>query len=136
VNCTECSILSTNCSACATGYIYWNNSCPKSCPDGWYKNITNNQCEQCDTPCLKCTDFPTPCTYCNDTFFLWEGACYSTCPENFLVPNSANRTCEDCNIYCVDLTVNFYQPTGQNGISSLYVDMTFTRALDFTTFPK
>ena len=33
------------------------------------------------------------------------------------------------------LTVSFYQPKGMNGLSALYIDMNFTNAIDFTTFP-
>lgn len=50
-NCTACSNTSTNCSSCATGYIFLttNNTCPTSCPPGYYNS--SNTCVPCDFSC-------------------------------------------------------------------------------------
>lgn len=32
-------------------------------------------------------------------------------------------------------SVTFYQPKGTNGLSALYIDMSFTKPITFTDFP-
>lgn len=66
---------------------------------------------------------------------MWNTVCYNPCPDPTLLLNDVNRTCENCTIWCVGLTMSFYQPTGMNGLSPLYVDMKFNQPLDTATFP-
>lgn len=136
VNCTVCDVISTNCSVCATGYVYWPDFslCPKTCPGGFYFSVIDNQCNACDVSCALCTDFPSPCQYCNLTYFLLGDACVQTCPTD-LYENVANRTCENCSIYCIMDSITFYQPKGTNGLSALYIDISFTKPITFTDFP-
>lgn len=136
-NCTVCSVVSTNCTVCASGYVYLplDNTCPTSCPSLYYFDSSTNQCELCNTNCTVCTGNPGPCQRCISTLYLYSQACYDVCPSADLVANPVNATCENCSTWCVGLTLTFYQPSGSNGISNLYIDLNFTHALDFSTFP-
>lgn len=136
-NCTVCTGTSINCSVCATGFVFFppNNTCPNSCPSLYYFNVTASQCEACDLSCEKCTGSPSPCQYCASGYYLYQSVCYNACPFPDLVVNSANRTCENCSVWCVGLSLSFYQPSGYNGFSYLYIDLNFTYALDFSSFP-
>jgi hypothetical protein len=75
-----------------------------------------------------------PCQYCAVTYFLLGEECLQPCPSD-LYENVVNRTCENCSVYCIMASINFYQPKGTNGLSALYIDMKFTQPITFAEFP-
>ena len=57
--------------------------------------------------------------------------CGTSCPSGYIAYSPSNQ-CLDCSIYCVDVTINTYF---QDSLcESLYVDMTFTKDLNYATF--
>lgn len=110
-------------------------TCYKVCPTSYYPDTNYgsgpNTCLPCAAVCLTCTANPDPCQSCNNGSFLYNFTCISTCPTGYIAFTGLNQ-CLDCSIYCVDLTINMHFPTALSDY--LYVDMIFTRNLDFTSF--
>ena len=84
---------------------------------------------------MKCTGDPYPCSKCNDSAYLYYGnmTCDTTCPSP-LVKNNVNRTCEDCSVYCVNMTLSRFIPSGAAGLAPLTFDLNFTYSLNWSTF--
>lgn len=59
------------------------NECLTSCPNGYYKNTSNNICIACYGTCASCTGpTSTECTGCSGSFYLNStGECLPTCPD-------------------------------------------------------
>jgi hypothetical protein len=101
-------------------------------PEG-FGGLGPNLCLACDPICTMCTNNPTPCQQCVGGYYLNLGTCVSPCPNGTFESNATGYgLCLDCNIVCVDLTINIYFPTSLN--DKLYIDMLFTQTLNFTTF--
>lgn len=142
-NCTACAAVcsicttATNCSVCtttgnSTAYLL-NNTCYPTCITGYYgTSIAGaNVCVKCTSPCTSCTGTPTPCSACANGTYLYAAACSSTCPTGY-VPYSVTNQCLNCDQYCVDLSINMWFPSTTNNM--LYIDMTYTYDLNFTSF--
>ena len=135
-SCEICVGPATNCTVCKTGFILSpiDSSCLSNCPPGSYNDTALTQCSQCIGNCSACTSNPLPCQACNNGWFLFNDDCIPTCPDG-LFANSETLTCENCSVYCVNLTINMYTNPGLDGLSPLIIDMIFSAAIDFTTFP-
>lgn len=144
-NCTLCNSLcaecsdATTCSICTlsgTNKAYLSGTfCYKVCPALSYSYDNNgtgpNICMPCDASCSICTNTPRPCSSCNTGYYLYNSTCGSTCPTGFVKYNLTN-ICLDCNTACVGLTIKMYFSDSLN--SQIYVDMTFSQALNYSTF--
>lgn len=142
LNCTPCNVTCTactdqmTCTACVANgtnmaYLYVT-SCYKTCPAGTFPDTNYGQgpntCIQC-TVCATCTANPSPCQSCLNGTYLFNSTCVATCPTGYIAYD-VNNQCLDCNVYCVDLTIN---PHFADALSeTLYIDMTFTKPVDFT----
>ena len=144
-NCTQCNltcILCTDqltCSSCTlngtnTAYLQ-GVTCYKTCPDTYYGDtnygIGPNTCISCTATCQTCTGNPWPCQSCKNGSYLYNFTCGATCPNGY-VAYAPLKECMDCSSFCVDLTISMYFPSSFTEI--LYVDMTFTKDLNFSSF--
>jgi len=73
-SCSTCSgTLSSDCLSC-TGSLFLNDAtkvCSLTCPDGYYKNVSDNKCTACDKSCLTCTGkTDSECLSCKGSFAL------------------------------------------------------------------
>jgi hypothetical protein len=104
--CAACSMLSTNCSACANSYYLFasNFTCLSSCPAGYAADSTNHICVACsNSACLSCSATNTSyCYSCNSTTFWLAFDCLSTCPTSNYFPTSPN--CTQCDPSCLICT--------------------------------
>ena len=142
-NCSACPTVCatctdfTTCTLCRTTspitYLY-NGYCYAPCPPGFYGTTNSsgaNICVGCSPACAICTGNPSPCSKCNTGYYLYMNVCSSTCPSGY-IPYVGTNECLLCDQICVGLTINMYFPSSTN--SELYIDMTYSLDLDFTTF--
>ena len=110
-------------------------TCYKTCPNDTYGDnnygFGPNTCLPCLAECATCTGNPWPCLSCDLTYYLYNGTCSSTCPTGFFPYDPTNK-CIDCNLYCVDVSIDLYFPNSY--ADQVYADLTFTKELDFSTF--
>jgi hypothetical protein len=92
-----------------------------------------NACNSCDTSCKICTGYPSPCSVCHPNYFHLGDECPNNCPYP-LVEDKNNWICQDCEVYCVRMTLSQYIPPGGNGLVPLYFDLNFTFAIDWPNF--
>ena len=97
-NCKTCVTTATTCLSCYSG-TYLNpltETCDSSCPDGYYKQISDNSCQKCDSSCVKCSGAgPNSCTFCALGYFLTSGAQCSACSGCYTCVITANN-CSSC----------------------------------------
>jgi hypothetical protein len=127
--CSSCTLNGTN-MAYLLGLLCYN-----TCPSGFYGDNNYlqgpNTCLSCDPACLTCTNNPTPCQSCKNGSYLYNSTCLSTCPNGTIAYSMTNQ-CMDCTSFCVDLNINIYFPSSYSEF--VYVDMKFTKPLDFNSF--
>jgi len=142
-NCTVCPAIcqvcstATNCTVCTTtspnvAYLLAN-TCYTTCPSGFFgtSSAGANICAPCASTCTSCTANPTPCTACVTGTYLYGGYCNATCPTGYIAYAGSNQ-CLNCDQICVGLSINMWFPSTTS--NQLYIDMTYTLNLDFTTF--
>ncbi|EAS02777.2 surface protein (macronuclear) [Tetrahymena thermophila SB210] len=86
------------------------NNCQKNqCPQGYYKQPKNRQCESCDPKCKTCTGgIFNQCNQCISGNYKLKTNCYQTCPQGYY--NSLTSfDCYQCDSSC--LTCNGKLPT-------------------------
>lgn len=92
-----------NCFECPAGTFLnpVDHTCTTTCLEKYYKNSTNNKCEQCDSSCKNCSDKGSDkCIECDGAlYFKDEKYCSSTCHSNEF-GNSLNNKCEPCDLIC------------------------------------
>jgi hypothetical protein len=91
--CYTCSILTTNCTACSTTAVFYQNTCLFTCPSPLV--IYSGTCTPCSTICLTCSITYNNCTSCDPTGsypFLLNFACIAVCPT-FYYNTSASGNC-------------------------------------------
>lgn len=72
-----------------------------------------------------------PCLSCFNSYYLFGSQCLTSCPDPY-VQDSTNWVCQDCAVYCVNMTLTQFAPSGGNGLVPLMVDLNFTFALNWT----
>ena len=82
----------------------YNNACIPTCPDPYWENPDNNECNRCNDRCSICgssREF-TDCTECEAAFFLLlsQTSCLTECPEGYWENDPANL-CDDCDSTCL-----------------------------------
>jgi len=71
VTCNTCNTTSTTCLSCNSGTYLYSNTCPTTCPNGYYKSISDNTCKTCDTSCAECSAAgSSACTGCATGYYL------------------------------------------------------------------
>ena len=86
-NCADCSNSATNCTVCPQGVFLHTVSpgamiCTVECGSGFFLDLANNICQNCDTSCTTCSGpATTQCSTCPSGFVLWQGQCLSSCPS-------------------------------------------------------
>eukprot|EP00439_Symbiodinium_sp_Y106_P000855 s231_g1.t1 len=108
-NCEVCTQANA-CQRCKNGlYLSRDQWCEVSCPDGYYRNGTEDvgrSCLRCPDSAMKCIG-PALITECRDWLYLTpDGTCSSSCPEGTYPhgANSVGRRCESCVNDCVHCT--------------------------------
>ena len=90
--CSECTVNGTN-----KAYFY-NNTCLKTCPNGYYADEGSgsgpNVCLSCTSPCTKCKMNTSTCLACISGLVLFNNTCLATCPTSYFFSN-ATQQCED-----------------------------------------
>jgi len=109
-NCTSCKITANICTACVSGYGWYNYTCHMPCLDGFYFTNNYSNCTACPSVCATCTNYTT-CTICRTTSpitYLYNGYCYTTCPAGYYgTTNTSNATiCVACSSACALCTGN------------------------------
>ncbi|CAD8107708.1 unnamed protein product [Paramecium sonneborni] len=112
IQCTQCS-SSTNCSACASGYILSGSSClsctapstycgsPCTCASGYY--LSGICCHQCDSTCTTCLGTATTCTNLSCQYPCAD--CVASQPTNCTAcidPHQTSPTCQCISGYIMD----------------------------------
>lgn len=137
--CLTCTGLSTKCTACPTSganaaYLL-GNSCVGTCPNGYYKDnnggLGPNICASCSVGCKVCINNAINCTLCITGYFFYRYTCSLTCPSGFY-GNIPSSMCLSETGYAVNMTMKMYFTDSSK--STINVDITFTKAMDFTTF--
>ena len=101
--CTTCSQSATNCTACQSGYLYYNNLCVTNCPSGMFQSSSN--CFNCVGPCSTCNSVSF-CTSCaTDYLNSVTGQCVdaSNCPGGTYA-NDTLQQCRTCPTGCTGCT--------------------------------
>lgn len=73
-----------------------------SCPNGYYKNNSNNKCTVCDSTCATCFgSLSTNCLSCPGSryFHTLTNECLTTCPNGYY-NNTLNYLCTACESSC------------------------------------
>lgn len=127
--CTSCTLTGSN-----KAYLL-NSTCYSNCPNNYFNDDNAgsgpNICMPCAAQCLTCTGNPNPCQSCNDGYYLYLSSCDSTCPTGYIAFDPTWQ-CLDCNIHCVELTITMSFSDSMS--NKLYIDMQFSRVMDFNTF--
>ncbi len=108
--CATCSNILSNCTSCTAGtyYLSIGNTCPATCPVGYYSNATTKNCDNCYLGCSACT---TPlingCTACANVsgtvYFLNSSTCFTSCPSGTY--NNTPNACAPCVNPCVTCSI-------------------------------
>lgn len=98
-NCTTCSFLSSNCTSCSAPWVFYNQQCISTCPNGTYQSGT--LCLPCLSPCNYCLT-NTTCLTCLSNFYFSNQTCLasSLCP-NGTYADAANLNCSSCISPCL-----------------------------------
>jgi len=98
--CATCIDFPTKCLTCnsAKFYISVKNTyeCVQKCPDGYWQNFIENQCQLCHPSCKKCLDDTSNCLECFEGYFPLKenkNLCFKECPFGYIL-NSIDKYCE------------------------------------------
>lgn len=127
--CTVCTLSGTH-KAYLLGFTCYQN-CPAGNFEEDYSGAGPNLCIPCAAACATCTGLPTPCQSCNPGFYLYNNDCTGACPSGYFTYDPWWQ-CLDCATYCVDLNIGMSFSDSTN--KKLYIDMQFSRDLNFSTF--
>ncbi|KAL4493949.1 hypothetical protein ABPG72_021966 [Tetrahymena utriculariae] len=82
LSCPSQSVKNGNSCTCASGYIQHLYSCISSCPEGFVKSNTINQCVTDFS--INCSNYNSStqlCLACKANYYLYQGQCVSSCPQ-------------------------------------------------------
>lgn len=80
-SCLNCLLMSTYCTSCPPGKVYYNRTCLSACPLGYY-STNQSLCLACSYPCEGCSGSASSCTACSDGYLL-SSSCLSDCPLGY-----------------------------------------------------
>lgn len=137
-SCNGCSINSTHCAACQTGYIIdiaygttLPGRCTNLCPSGTVNDtakIMGGGCTCNYTACATCQTTVNTCLSCNGSKYLQSGACVSTCSSGYYL---SNLSCISCISNCSTCTSSAC--TKCNSPLYLYQDTCISACPTYTT---
>lgn len=107
VSCVGCTINSTMCKTCSTGYIintaYNSNGsypaqCTNQCPSGTANDTTNSLglgvgCRCNTSACATCTGTINTCLTCQSGLYLLNTACVSSCGSGYYISSGVCTSC-------------------------------------------
>ncbi|EAR83364.2 REJ domain protein (macronuclear) [Tetrahymena thermophila SB210] len=110
ISCSSCSGTSTSCTACKNTFYPLkiqpsdtNYKCYQTCPDGYFLQQQQQECQQCDVSCSKCIGNSNNCTACQSSYYQFlttnsatEFQCYQICPNNYQLKQNM---CQQCTLY-------------------------------------
>ncbi|KAL4476414.1 hypothetical protein ABPG74_010147, partial [Tetrahymena malaccensis] len=76
----------------------YQNQCDSACPDGFFKDASNNKCSQCASSCKTCTS-ANSCSSCQPPLINYNNTCIQTCPSGFYSQTLQNQ-CQPCFSTC------------------------------------
>ncbi|CAG9312389.1 unnamed protein product [Blepharisma stoltei] len=83
VICLVCDDYSSTCITCRDHAYLSLTTCV--CYDGYYWDLTNEECTPCDYTCKTCTSAASEdCIICASGFFMYLGLCVSKCPAGYI----------------------------------------------------
>uniref|UniRef100_A0A7N8XGI2 Proprotein convertase subtilisin/kexin type 5b n=1 Tax=Mastacembelus armatus TaxID=205130 RepID=A0A7N8XGI2_9TELE len=91
-----------DCDSCEDGFTLENGECLEGrksapCPEGHFRNSTNEECQQCHQLCHRCSGPGSDhCLSCNEPHF----SCVQECPEGYYGEDKDERVCEHCHFSC------------------------------------
>lgn len=98
--CYTCSVQSSNCTACYTGYFLFESQCTSACPSRYYGDALQKKCFACSARCTACQDATSmSCSQCASGFYLLGSVCYDACPQGYFSNVNLN-TCDPCSTNC------------------------------------
>ena len=68
-------------------------------------------------------------------FYLLNDQCINPCGTGY-IQYDVTRTCEVCATFCIDVNINIYFPSSGSYNEQVYIDMVFSKDLDFATFDQ
>ncbi|CAG9312421.1 unnamed protein product [Blepharisma stoltei] len=87
VICLVCDDYTSTCIACRDHAYLSSTVC--ACYDGYYWDLTNEECALCDYTCKNCTASTSgDCIVCASGFYKYLGWCISKCPDGFMESGS------------------------------------------------
>ncbi|CAG9335954.1 unnamed protein product [Blepharisma stoltei] len=87
VICLECDDYTSACKTCRDHAYLSSSVCV--CIDGYYWDLTNEECNLCDYSCKNCTSSTSgDCIVCASGFYMYLGWCISKCPDGFIESGS------------------------------------------------
>ncbi|EAS00213.3 transmembrane protein, putative (macronuclear) [Tetrahymena thermophila SB210] len=124
--CYQCDSGSpTSCTDCKNPYFYLiaSKTCVKICPDQFYANTANQQCNNCDQHCGNCVNSPTNCTSCGPTVvnnqqYLQGNVCVQAAQCNTSTfADNVSFTCKPCHPSCYNCSGSLIDQCTQCDIS-------------------
>lgn len=103
-HCLVCSEVDVSiCKECETGLYLKEGKCVQDCGVGFFTNIENMACVECDITCKECNN-ALECTVCQNQLFFIEGTFHcDTCKTPFLVVGDQCKSCKAANCeLCID----------------------------------
>ena len=116
--CSSCTgVGSGKCLSCVSGFYYYQNNCPSTCPTGVaIANPLTHNCDFCDPNCLTCAGTTITCTSCEPTLLLYLADCLTDCPAPLVAQNG---TCGPCDDMCQECSGDKFTCTSCDTSSAL-----------------
>ena len=111
-SCSICRGASQDqCTECSYGYfsVPDQSTCVKSCPSGYWLNVSILTCSPCCKGCSKCKDSDcNSCIACQPSYFLQQlpplsAICMESCPNGYW-PDFSSNICSPCHPACSSCT--------------------------------
>lgn len=112
--CSGCTLSSTNCLSCASGYyrLVGSNECTNTCPNGYYPDSISNMCTLCPSGCKLCSISAgvISCSECQQSagvmYYLdsTTNNCVPNCPSTYYALDASPPTCQLCTGNCSTCT--------------------------------
>jgi len=131
--CATC-IDASKCLSCNTNKFYISikntSECIQGCPEGYWQNFLEKNCQLCDPSCKKCLDNTKNCLTCSEGYFPLKenkSLCFKECPYDYKFNDiekyceraciSNCKTCTD-SINCIECNENYYLIASSNNLNN------------------
>ncbi|MED6272463.1 hypothetical protein CHARACLAT_030681, partial [Characodon lateralis] len=106
-NCLKCTSYNI-CTECKPGTSLQGNRCQRSCDDGFYHDMQEDECRPCHEACATCAGTGVEaCNRCAKGFLMEEWRCASSCSAGFYATEptpeiaDGHRICRRCDSSCL-----------------------------------